>query len=130
MMVPSARFERAAFSSAGRRSNPLSYEGPLAGRQGFEPWVEFNTPQPLSRRSRSATPAPPRAPFSIVNLRLPELCSKIGNPESQVVGGGRGIRTLGDPEATTVFKTVAIVHSAIPPRRGGRTSLSGATISV
>ena len=27
LMVPSARFERAAFSSAGRRSNPLSYEG-------------------------------------------------------------------------------------------------------
>gem|GEM_PF-4644405 len=26
-LVPSARFERAAFSSAGRRSNPLSYEG-------------------------------------------------------------------------------------------------------
>jgi hypothetical protein len=31
-------------------------------------------------------------------------------------GGGRGIRTPGDLAATTVFKTVAIVHSAIPPR--------------
>jgi hypothetical protein len=30
-------------------------------------------------------------------------------------GGGRGIRTPGDLAATTVFKTVAIVHSAIPP---------------
>ena len=58
-MVPSARFERAAFSSAGRRSNPLSYEGSQAGRQGFEPWVELLTPQPLSRRPRSSTPAPP-----------------------------------------------------------------------
>ena len=27
IVAPSARFERAAFSSAGRRSNPLSYEG-------------------------------------------------------------------------------------------------------
>ena len=26
-LAPSARFERAAFSSAGRRSDPLSYEG-------------------------------------------------------------------------------------------------------
>lgn len=30
-------------------------------------------------------------------------------------GGGRGIRTLGEPKPTTVFKTVAFVHSAIPP---------------
>ena len=31
-----------------------------AGRQGFEPWVEFKALQPLSRRPRSSTPAPPR----------------------------------------------------------------------
>jgi hypothetical protein len=52
------------------------------------------------------------------------------------IGGGRGIRTLGDLSATTVFKTVAFVHSAIPPvpqgfpqvqwilpRRGGAVNL-------
>jgi hypothetical protein len=65
-LAPSARFERAAFSSAGRRSNPLSYEGVLAGRQGFEPWEELITPQPLSRRPRSSTPAPPPTAFSCV----------------------------------------------------------------
>ena len=32
----------------------------LAGREGFEPSVEFKARQSLSRRSRSATPAPPR----------------------------------------------------------------------
>ena len=30
-------------------------------------------------------------------------------------GGGRGIRTPGTREGPTVFKTVAIVRSAIPP---------------
>jgi hypothetical protein len=34
---------------------------------------------------------------------------------SSMYGGGRGIRTLGDLSATTVFKTVAFVLSAIPP---------------
>ena len=45
-----------------------------------------------------------------------------GDPEqvlascSELVGGGgRGIRTPGDREASTVFKTVAFVRSAIPP---------------
>ena len=33
-------------------------------------------------------------------------------------GGGSGIRTHGDVAATTVFKTVAFVHSAIPPYGG------------
>ena len=32
-------------------------------------------------------------------------------------GGERGIRTLGDVAASTVFKTVAFDHSAISPRR-------------
>ena len=36
--------------------------------------------------------------------------------------GGRGIRTPGDLTATTVFKTVAIVHSAIPPHSGAKYS--------
>ena len=40
---------------------PLSHEGAiLAGRQGFEPWVELLAPQPLSRRPQSSTLAPPR----------------------------------------------------------------------
>ena len=34
-------------------------------------------------------------------------------------GGGRGIRTPGDITATVVFKTTALVHSAIPPRMVG-----------
>jgi hypothetical protein len=34
--------------------------GYLAGRQGFEPWVELLAPQPLSRRPQSSTLAPPR----------------------------------------------------------------------
>jgi hypothetical protein len=32
-MVPSARLERAAYCSASKRSNPLSYEG--VSRKGF-----------------------------------------------------------------------------------------------
>jgi hypothetical protein len=32
-----------------------------------------------------------------------------------MVGGGRGIRTPGPRERTTVFKTAAFDHSAIPP---------------
>ena len=31
------------------------------------------------------------------------------------IGGGRGIRTPGTRERTTVFKTAAFDHSAIPP---------------
>src|SRR5688572_11094873 len=34
------------------------------------------------------------------------------------VGGGRGIRTPDTLSGTTVFKTVAINHSAIPPQVG------------
>ena len=35
-------------------------------------------------------------------------------------GGGRGIRTPGTLSGTAVFKTAAIDHSAIPPRRALR----------
>src|SRR6188474_1394935 len=35
-------------------------------------------------------------------------------------GGGRGIRTPGTLTGSVVFKTTAIDHSAIPPRRNGR----------
>ena len=34
-----------------------------------------------------------------------------------IKSGGRGIRTPGDREASTVFKTAAFDHSAIPPDR-------------
>ena len=37
--------------------------------------------------------------------------------ERREVGGGRGIRTPGTLSGTVVFKTTAIDHSAIPPRR-------------
>src|SRR5262249_11280906 len=36
------------------------------------------------------------------------------------IGGGRGIRTPGTLPGTVVFKTTAIDHSAIPPRRKSR----------
>ena len=73
----------------------------LAGREGFEPSKELLTPYPLSRRAHSTG-----------------LCDL---PEFS--GGGRGIRTPGDLAATTVFKTVAIVHSAIPPDSDGILSI-------
>ncbi len=50
--------------------------------------------QPLSRRPRSSTPAP---------------------PQLKSYGGGRGIRTPGEVSPTVVFKTTALVRSAIPP---------------
>jgi hypothetical protein len=34
-----------------------------------------------------------------------------------ISGGGRGIRTPGTVSGAVVFKTTAIDHSAIPPRR-------------
>ena len=42
----------------------------------------------------------------------------------RILGGGRGIRTPGGREPTVVFKTTALVRSAIPPGRKG-TYLSG-----
>ena len=72
---------------------PAFYRGQrAAGRQGFEPWVELMALQPLSRRPRSTTPAPPHT-----RTRRRERDS---NP--------RILRS-------TVFKTAAIDHSAIPP---------------
>ena len=48
---------------------------------------------------------------------LYNLQTAIPNLSSQ--GGGRGIRTPGGREPTAVFKTAALVHSAIPPGCGG-----------
>ncbi len=69
--------------------------GVVAGRQGFEPWVEFLAPQPLSRRLRSSTPAPPR--------------------KGLVKAEGEGFEPSETGTASVVFKTTAFVHSAIPP---------------
>jgi hypothetical protein len=46
-------------TSQGRAERLPSIQN-LAGRQGFEPWVELLAPQPLSRRPQSSTLAPPR----------------------------------------------------------------------
>ena len=59
-------------------------------------------PQPLSRRPHSSSLAPPQVPPP-ATTPWPVVCS-----------GGRGIRTPGG-KPTTVFKTAAIVRSAIPP---------------
>ena len=53
----------------------------LAGREGFEPSVRLKPLHSLSRRARSATPAPPH-----MQLPLPPC----------IASGGRGIRTHGD----------------------------------
>jgi hypothetical protein len=40
--------------------------------------------------------------------------------DQRASGGGRGIRTPGTVSGAVVFKTTAIDHSAIPPRRESR----------
>ena len=71
----------------------------VAGRGGFEPPVEFKARQSLSRRSRSATPAPPR----VFNCRRGGFMAE-----------GEGFEpTLAFTKP--VFKTGALNHSAIPP---------------
>ena len=71
------------------------------------------------------------APFARQRVRSPESwwmgVRRLGNlvyhpelaPTSKRAkgGGGRGIRTPGTLPGTVVFKTTAIDHSAIPPRR-------------
>ena len=51
-------------------------------------------------------------------LQVPYLQYKKKAPtfQSELLSGGRGIRTPGDREASTVFKTAAFDHSAIPPK--------------
>jgi hypothetical protein len=90
-----------AWRCGNKNNRPDSKAGRLsvAGRTGFEPAVGFKTDNRLA--------GGPNQPL----WHLPEFywcCS----------GGGRGIRTPGDLAASTVFKTVAIVHSAIPPDGG------------
>ena len=71
----------------------------LAGREGFEPSVEFKARQSLSRRSRSSTPAPPR------------VCGC--SPWSDLAEGEGFEPTL--TFAKPVFKTGALNHSATLP---------------
>ncbi len=72
------------------------------GRAGIRTLVPGLAEKPLSRRPQSSTLAPPQFRNTLVN---------------QVVkGGGRGIRTPGERVTpTTLFKSAAINHSAIPP---------------
>ena len=51
-----------------------------------------------------------------VAARWPEDRS-VRHPSMSKGGGGRGIRTPGTLPGSVVFKTTAIDHSAIPPRR-------------
>src|SRR4029450_6230161 len=48
---------------------------------------------------------------------IPEGSSLRQHERERNIGGGRGIRTPGGVAPTVVFKTTAIAHSAIPPRR-------------
>ncbi len=101
------------------------------------PLGPFFYPDP-SRFNPIATPTP----FSLVPLSGPGICTREQwhaaamedflrdtniNPEkmsiifnylSEVNGGGGGIRTHGTVSRTTVFKTVALNHSATPPETG------------
>ena len=75
--------------------------------------------QPLSRRSHSATLAPPRrgypaaahAPWGSPWLGPHPPRRRFDRSDS----GGRGIRTPGGRRPTAVFKTAALSRSAIPP---------------
>ena len=74
-------------------------------------------------RGRSATgtdSARPQLGFFVraaQNLR--RITKKAPNMRAFLAGGGGGIRTHGDPKATTVFETAPIVHSGTSPL-GGR----------
>ena len=117
-LAPSARLERATLCSASKCSIQLSYEGvhatpvaPPAGREGFEPSVEALQPrQALSRRPRSATPAPP-----LTGTTWPRwVLSRPSSLRSGRQAEGEGFEPpVGCP--TAVFKTAALDHSAIPP---------------
>ncbi len=65
---------------------------------------------------------------------LPPRCVLIGSAWSRDAGGvgfgGRGIRTPGTLTGSVVFKTTAIDHSAIPPRRESRLNSCGLAGSI
>jgi hypothetical protein len=70
-----------------------------AGRAGFEPAVEVSPDNHLA--------GGPNQPL----WHLPDNSAQV----IPLQGGGRGIRTPGGRKPTAVFKTAALVHSAIPP---------------
>ena len=72
-----------------------------AGRTGFEPAVPFRV-QLLSRQPQSTTLAPPRGRI--------------------IKAEGEGFEPPVGLSPTAVFKTAALVHSAIPPVSGGNPS--------
>ena len=122
------------FAPQANALSKLSYEGEHAtlraspaGREGFEPSVEALQPlQALSRRPRSATPAPPHAGTTWPRWVLSPRPSR-----PAVSGGGRGIRTpgglphscfqdsrlrpLGHPSGHEGSPTIA-THSTMRPR--------------
>ncbi len=69
---------------------------------------------PSSARLRNRTPFRSRGRVRI-NYLLHKEIRRRQNAYAVFLGGGRGIRTPGPRERSTVFKTVAINHSAIPP---------------
>jgi hypothetical protein len=99
------RFRRAGRSHSGRIrlgarlcSNPIHSEaGLLVATTGAydEPEVRKSAAREATRARRSSTE----------------------HTNSRKFGGGRGIRTPGTLPGSVVFKTTAIDHSAIPPRR-------------
>ena len=98
LLAPQTGFEPVTSSSAGKRSNPLSYWGTRRGGRDLNPREGYSPPTHLAGgRTKPGYATSPR----------------VSRPDLQ--GGGRGIRTPGDVAATAVFKTAAIVHSAIPP---------------
>jgi hypothetical protein len=110
IVAPQTGFEPVASSSAGKRSNPLSYWGVWRGGRDLNPRGSYSPPTHLAGgRTRPCYATSPRA----IRGR-----TSSSSPASRLFpGGGRGIRTPGDVAATAVFKTAAIVRSAIPPRR-------------
>ena len=87
------------------------------GGRDLNPGYRFRPVQALSRRSRSA-----------ILRHLPKWASRRrGRRRSRqlLISGGRGIRTPGEVTPTVVFKTTALVHSAIPPQARAELSLGG-----
>ena len=104
LCVPLSGLEPETFWSATKRSIQLSHRGLIihhtAGRQGFEPWVEIYCPH---NRLAGGPDRPLR--------HLPRCASLV---KAEGVGFEPTVTC-----ATTVFKTVALSRSAIPPGSEG-----------
>jgi hypothetical protein len=62
-----------------------------------------------------AMQSPPGVCEALNQLLPPNAKKALAKREPSFPGGGGGIRTHGDPRATTVFETAPIVHSGTPP---------------